>query len=94
MSEPWSANESRISIRLSPAQKALIACAARIRKVALSEFVLQSAIHAASPIAADELHIPTTREHFKRFRRLLDAPPAKSLRAMRRLLNEPSVLDE
>jgi hypothetical protein len=33
-------------------------------------------------------------EEFKRFCRVLDAPPAKNLKAMQRLLNEPSVLDE
>ena len=43
---------------------------------------------------AEEKHFQMTPEQFKRFCRAPDAPPAKSLKAMRRLLNEPSVLDE
>jgi len=35
-----------------------------------------------------------TPEQFKHFCRLLDAPPAKNLKAMRKLLKTPSVLDE
>jgi uncharacterized protein (DUF1778 family) len=89
-----SARETRISVRIKPAQKALIARAARLRRATITEFVLENALHAASQLLAEEKHFEMTPEQFKRFCRALDAPPAKSLKAMQRLLNEPSVLDE
>jgi uncharacterized protein (DUF1778 family) len=86
--------ETRISVRIKPAQKALIARAARLRQTTLTEFVLENALHAASQLVAEEKHFEMTPEQFKRFCRALDAPPAKNLKAMQRLLNEPGVLDE
>lgn len=88
------ARETRISVRIKPAQKALIARAARLRQTTLTEFVLENALQAASQLVAEEKHFEMTPEQFKRFCRALDAAPAKNLRAMQRLLNEPSVLDE
>jgi uncharacterized protein (DUF1778 family) len=88
----FAAKETRISVRIKPAQKALIARAARLRHTTLTEFVLQNALQAASQLVAEEKHFEMTPEQFKRFCRALDAPPAKNLRAMQRLLNEPGVL--
>ncbi len=88
------AKETRISVRIKPAQKALIARAARLQNTTLTEFVLENALHAASQLIAEEKHFEMTPEQFKRFCRALDAPPAKNLKAMQRLLNEPSVLNE
>ena len=87
-------SETRISVRIKPAEKALIARAARMRNTTLTEFVLENALRAASQLVAEQKHFVMTPEHFRRFCRALDAPPAKNLRAMQRLLNEPSVLDE
>jgi uncharacterized protein (DUF1778 family) len=88
------AKETRISVRVKPSQKALIARAARLRQTTLTEFVLENALHAASQLVAEEKHFEMTPEQFQRFCRALDAPPARSLKAMQRLLNEPGVLDE
>ncbi len=88
------AKETRISVRIKPAQKALIARAAQLRRETLTEFVLENALQAASQLIAEEKHFEMTPEQFRRFCRALDAPPAKNLKAMQRLLNEPSVLDE
>lgn len=88
------AKETRISVRIKPAEKALIARAARIRQTTLTEFVLENALQAASQLVAEQKHFEMTPEQFRRFCRALDSPPAKSLKAMQRLLNEPSVLDE
>jgi uncharacterized protein (DUF1778 family) len=86
--------ETRISVRIKPAQKALIARAAQLRHTTLTEFVLENALQAASQLVAEQKHFEMTPEQFTRFCRALDAPPAKNLKAMQRLLNEPSVLDE
>lgn len=88
------AKETRISVRIKPAQKALIARAARLRQTTLTEFVLEHALHAASQLVAEEKHFELTPEQFQRFCRALDAPPARNLKAMQRLLNEQTVLDE
>ncbi|HET6880368.1 MAG TPA: DUF1778 domain-containing protein [Pirellulales bacterium] len=88
------ARETRISVRIKPAQKALIARAARLRHTTLTDFVLENALQAASQLLAEEKRFEMTPEQFRRFCRALDAPPAKNLKAMRRLLNEPSALDE
>lgn len=88
------AGETRISVRIKPDQKALIARAARLRQVTLTEFVLENALQAARQLVSEEKHLQMTPEQFRRFSRALDAPPAKSLKAMQRLLSEPSVLDD
>jgi uncharacterized protein (DUF1778 family) len=88
------ASETRISVRIKPDQKALIARAARLRQTTLTEFILENALQAASQLVAEQKHFEMTAEQFRRFCRALDSPPAKSLKAMQRLLNEPSVLDE
>jgi uncharacterized protein (DUF1778 family) len=88
------AKETRISIRIKPSQKALIARAARLRQTTLTEFVLEHALHAASQLVAEEKHFELTPEQFRRFCRALDAAPVKNLKDMQRLLNEPTVLDE
>jgi uncharacterized protein (DUF1778 family) len=87
--------ETRISFRVKPSQKALICRTARLRHTTLTEFVLEKALQAASQLVAEEKHFEMTPDQFRRFCRALDAPPAKNLnKAMQRLLNEPSVLDE
>lgn len=89
-----SARETRISVRVKAAQKALITRAARLRQTTLTEFVLDNALRAATQLLAEEKHFEMTPQQFQRFCRALDGPPAKSLKAMRRLLNKPGVLDE
>jgi uncharacterized protein (DUF1778 family) len=86
--------ETRISVRISPAQKAIIARAAQLRKMTVTDFVVDHALQVASQLVGEEKQIEMTPEQFKRFCRALDAPPAKNLKAMKKLLNEPSILDE
>lgn len=86
--------ETRISLRIKPAQKALIARAARLRRATITQFVLENALQAASQLVAEEKHFEMTPRQFRKFCRALDTPPARSLKAMQRLLNEPTVLDE
>lgn len=93
-SHPSVSKEARISVRVQPGQKALLVRAARLRGATLTDFVLEQALEAASYLVAEEKHFEMAPEQFERFCRALDAPPAKSLNAMRRLLNEPGVLDE
>ncbi len=88
------AKETRLSVRIQPAQKALLARAARLQQATLTDFVLKNALQAASQLVAEEKHFEMTAEQFQRFCRALDAPPARNLKAMQRLLNEPGLLDD
>jgi len=85
--------ETRISVRINPAQKAVIARAARLGRTTLTDFVVNQAFQAASRLVADETRFLMTPAQFKQFCHALDAPPAKNLKAMKKLLSEPSVLD-
>ncbi len=69
------AKETRISVRVKPAEKALIGRAARMQRATLTEFILENALHAASQLVAEQKHFEMTPEQFKRFCRALDAPP-------------------
>ncbi len=88
------AKETRLSVRITPAQKAMIARAARLRGTTVTDFVVRQAFDAASRLVADETQLRMTPEQFKQFCRVLDAAPARNLKAMQQLLSEPSVLDE
>jgi len=48
---------------------------------------------APSQFVADETQFLLTPVQFKQFCQALDAPPARNLKAMQKLLREPSVLD-
>ena len=85
--------ETRINVRINPAQKAVIARAARLGHTTITEFVVNQAFQAASQMVSDETRLLMTPAQFKQFCHALDAPPAKSLKAMRKLLGKPSVLD-
>jgi uncharacterized protein (DUF1778 family) len=85
--------ETRISVRINPAQKAVIARAARLRRTTITDFVVNQAFQAASQLVGDETQLFMTPDQFKLFCHALDAPPAKNLRAMHKLLSEPSLLD-
>ena len=86
--------ETRISVRINPAQKAVIARAAQIGRTTITDFVVNQAFQAASLMVADETQLVMTPHQFKRFCRALDSPPARNLKAMQKLLTEPSVLDD
>lgn len=81
-SSQQNAKETRISVRIKPVQKALIARAAQLRQTMLTEFVLENALQAASKLLAEQKHFEMTPEQFTRFCRALGAPPAKNLKAM------------
>jgi uncharacterized protein (DUF1778 family) len=89
-----STKETRISVRISPTEKAIIARAAEMQNATLTEFVVRNALQVARQLVAEERQIEMTPDQFKRFCRALDAPPAQNLQAMQKLLREPSILDE
>jgi uncharacterized protein (DUF1778 family) len=83
---------SRFSIRASPVQKRLIAQAASIKEVTMSEFVLEQSLAAAQQVIADQALFTLPRKQWKKFCDALDAPP-KPVPALRRLLTKPGLFD-
>ena len=88
-----SAQESRLSIRVDAARKAVIARAARQQGETLSDFVLENAYQVATELLADEGPLSLTRKQLTHLFETLDNPPPASVAAIRKLLTERSILD-
>lgn len=86
--------EVRLSIRIDPARKAVIARAAKQHGVNLSQFVVENAYQLAKELQADEGTISLKRHQVESMFEILDQPPEKSVAAVRRLLSERSILDD
>lgn len=85
--------ESRLSIRVDAARKALIARAAKRQGETVSEFVLEIAYQAAAELLVDEEPISLSKKQLAHIFETLDRPPVKSAAAIRKLLSERSILD-
>ncbi len=91
---PRSANkESRLSIRVDPARKAVIARAAKQHGDSLSDFVVENAYRLAAELLTDEGALVLTRKQVAHIFEVLDRPPAQSVAAVRKLLTGRSILD-
>ena len=88
-----STRESRLSIRVDAARKAVIARAAKRQGDTLSDFVLENAYQMATELLADEEAISLSRKQLAHIFETLDRPPARSVAAVRKLLSERSILD-
>ena len=87
-----SQKSSRLSIRASEHKKAVIARAARIRNITLSEFIVENAYQTAQEVIAEQTQFILGKKEWKAFCKALDAPP-KDIPAIRKLLMTPSVFD-
>ena len=84
---------SRLSMRVDPRRKAVIARAAKQHGHSISDFVLENAYQMATELLADEGAIELSKKQVAHIFEVLDRPPDKSVAAVRRLLTERSVLD-
>jgi uncharacterized protein (DUF1778 family) len=84
---------SRLSIRVDPERKAVIARAAKQHGQTISEFVLENAYQMATELLADEGAIVLRKKQVAYIFEMLDHPPAKSVAAVRKLLTERSIMD-
>jgi uncharacterized protein (DUF1778 family) len=80
--------ETRLSIRATEPEKALLARAARVRHMNTSQFVLQASLDAAQSILDVETDFRLPPEQWRAFCETLDAPP-KVIPAIRELFQEP-----
>ncbi len=84
--------ESRLSIRASEPEKAILAQAARARRMNTSQFVLQTSLDAAHAILVDQTDFRLPPEQWEAFCELLDAP-ARTIPALRQLFSEAEPFD-
>jgi len=82
----------KLDLRVAPEAKRMLQEAARERHTSLSQFVLDSAIAAATEVLAERTRIGLNTEDWTAFMAALDAPP-KSHPRMERLLAEATILD-
>jgi uncharacterized protein (DUF1778 family) len=86
------ARSEKLDIRITPEAKRLLQEAARERHTTISQFVLDTALGAANDLLAARTRIGLDSAQWEQFMEALDAPPRVHPR-MKRLLNEPTVLD-
>lgn len=84
--------DTKVQIRLRPAQKDLIARAAALRQTTLSHFLLENACSAAEQVLADRVQFVLPPDRWEAFCKALDAPP-RPCPALKKLLTEASVFD-
>ncbi|MBU3655919.1 MAG: DUF1778 domain-containing protein [Rhodospirillaceae bacterium] len=82
----------KIDIRLTPDAKYMLQEAARERHTTISQFVINTALSAASEVLAERNRIGLNAAQWTTLMAALDAPPRRHPR-MERLLNEPTILD-
>jgi uncharacterized protein (DUF1778 family) len=82
----------KLDLRLTPAAKQALRQAAESSRESVSDFVLRSALTRADEILADRRVIKLDDEQWEAFVAALDAPPKPRAR-LKRLLNEPTILD-
>lgn len=87
------ARSEKLDIRITPEAKRLLQEAARERHTSISQFVLDTALGAANDLLAARTRIGLDSERWEQFLEALDAPPRVHAR-MKRLLNEPTILDD
>ena len=79
--------ESRLSIRASEPEKAILAQAAQARHMNTSQFVLQASLDAAHAIIVDQTEFRLPAEQWEAFCERLDAP-ARTIPALHQLFSE------
>ena len=84
--------ESKVQLRLRPAQKEMISRAAQIKQTTLTSFMVEHALTAAQQVLADQVHFELSPERWDAFCAALDVPP-KEIPALRKLLTEKSIFD-
>ncbi len=87
-----SVKTTRVQLRLRPAEKAVLARAAELRRTSLSNFMLVQAYEAAQQVLAEQVDVVMPPAEWAAFCTALDAPP-RSIPALKKLLTQPGVFD-
>ena len=83
----------RLNVRIPPYEKAMLEAAASLERTTLSQFVVREAVVAAGRRLQEESRLELSDEEFAAFMQRLDEP-ARTIPALRRLAEQPSVFDE
>jgi uncharacterized protein (DUF1778 family) len=84
--------ESRLSIRASEPEKAILAQAAQARRMNTSQFVLQASLDAAHAVLVDQTEFRLPPAQWEAFCERLDAP-TRTIPALRQLFSEAEPYD-
>ena len=84
-----SLKESKLQLRLRPAQKDLVSRTAQVKQTKLTNFMVEHAFSAAQEVLADQVHFSLSPERWDAFCAALEAPP-KVIPALRKLLKKPN----
>lgn len=87
------AKDSRIAVRLSSAQSALIRTAAEVESISITEFTVAAAVTHARNVLADRRLFEVDDAAWSEFLAVLDRPVSHKPR-LTKLFTEPSVFDE
>ena len=87
------AKSERLSLRANAWQRTLLKEASQIEGTTVSDFVLRSATRAAEDVLADRRVFALPDDRWEAFVEVLDRP-ARELPRLRKLLENPTVLDE
>ena len=82
----------QLNIRASASQKAMLAEAARLQNMNVSQFVLSKSLDAAEEVIADQRIIRASKEEYDWLMAKLEEPP-KDIPALRELFSKPSVFE-
>lgn len=92
MASPQQTKTERIDVRVSSPSKALLQEAAKATHKSVSEFILDAGIVAANQALADRRLFSLDEARWSEFQEVLDRPVKEKPR-LRKLLNDPGVLD-
>ena len=93
MTERVPTKTTRLNVRTSPEQDALIRQAAAASHTTMSEFMLDSATTRATQVLADRRWFQLERESFDEFRALLDRPAIFKPRLSESMLADDPFVD-
>lgn len=85
--------DTAITLRISKQQKYFLSQPAKLRHTTLTNFVLEEAFHAAQDTLADQVRFSLDDNQWQQFCDALDQP-ALPMEAIKKLLTEPSILDQ
>lgn len=84
--------DTSINLRARAEQRDLIDRVSKLLGKSRSDFMLEAACEKANSVILDQVYFPLGASDFKRFARLLDAPP-KTNPALEKLLAKPAPWD-
>jgi len=87
-----SAKSMQLNMRVHPAQRDVIARAAKVRHKSLTEFIVEAAIEAAEDILLNQRVFMASEDQIEEFLRVMDIPVSENP-VLQKTLNTPAPWD-